>query len=326
MHTSHTRPGPHLVTVGETMGRFSAGAIGTLDFVPTFTIGLAGAESNVAIAAARLGAAAVWVGRVGQDSVGDLVERRIRAEGVRTVAVRDSGPTGLMVVSRRTSAGTRVDYHRTGSAGSHLRSEDVLEDVLTGAGIVHLTGITPALSEQAREATFAIAAAGRAAGALVSVDVNYRSKLWDQQSAAPVLAELLASADIAFAGPEEAQLVLGTDESDSLELARLVRGLGPREVVVKDGPRGCVAVLDDPDGGGEHRVPAIEVEAIDPVGAGDAFVGGYLADRLLGVPGGQRLDTAVRTGAYAVTVPGDCEGLPSRADLDSISTAEDVAR
>ena len=63
MHTSHTQPGPHLVTVGETMGRFSAGAIGTLDFVPTFTIGLAGAESNVAIAAARLGAPAAWVGR-----------------------------------------------------------------------------------------------------------------------------------------------------------------------------------------------------------------------------------------------------------------------
>nr|BFE69202.1 hypothetical protein GCM10020092_025030 [Actinoplanes digitatis] len=108
----------------------------------------------------------------------------------------------------------------------------------------------------------------------VSVDVNYRSKLWSSYDAAPVLRDLVTRAQVVFAGPDEAELVLGPGGNPAERLA----GLGPSEVVIKDGARGCTALIE----GERHAVKALEVTVVDPVGAGDAFVAGYLADRLAG--------------------------------------------
>src|SRR5687768_1447689 len=107
-------------TFGETMGLVAAEGIGPLDFVRGFTLTIGGAESNVAIGVARLGGTAAWLGRVGPDGTGDLIERRIRGEGVRTIAIRDDAFTGLMIRHRRSGELTHVDYHRMGSAGSRL--------------------------------------------------------------------------------------------------------------------------------------------------------------------------------------------------------------
>lgn len=327
-----TAPRPRrggLVTFGEAMGRISADQIGLLDVNRTFTLSVGGAESNAAVAAARLGADVTWAGRLGCDSVGDLIERRLRTEGVRSRITRDKGFTGLMVCSRRTNAGVRVDYHRAGSAGSRLTRDDVGEDLIRQAAVLHVTGITPALSDTARATTTWAVRTARDAGVTVSVDVNYRSKLWSPQEAAPVLRGLVQQADIVFAGPEEAALVLGTDEAyaavrarEPLALARALGALGARDAIVKDGPRGCAAAIDE----SEYVRAALPVETVDPVGAGDAFVAGYLVELLAGNDADKRLTTAIRTGAYAVTVPGDCEGLPFRHELDSFAAAEDVAR
>ncbi|GAA4513527.1 hypothetical protein GCM10023191_080720 [Actinoallomurus oryzae] len=236
-----------LVTFGEAMGRITADQIGLLDSSQTFTLSVGGAESNVAVAAARLGADVTWAGRLGRDSVGDLIERRLRTEGVRGRITRDDGFTGLMVCSRRTNAGIRVDYHRSGSAGARLTQDDVGEDLIRQAAVLHVTGITPALSDTARATTLWAVRTARAAGATVSVDVNYRSKLWPAQEAVPVLRELVAQADIVFAGPDETALVLGTEDDsvqdqEPLALARALAALGAQEAIVKDGPRGCAAV------------------------------------------------------------------------------------
>lgn len=317
-----------LVTFGESMGRIAPDQIGLLDFGRSSTISIGGAESNVAIGAARLGADVTWAGRLGRDAVGDLIARRLRSEGVRTRITRDPGFTGLMVCSRRTSTGVRVDYHRAGSAGSQLTPDDIGDHVLRSAGILHVTGITPALSETARETVFWAVRRAHTFGVVVSFDVNYRSKLWDQDEAGRTLGELAAEADILFASPDEAALLMaGTGRSpemleDPLALAHALACLGPREVIIKDGPRGCAAVID----GHEYVQPAFAVEAIDPVGAGDAFVAGYLAERLAGVEAPGRLDMAVRTGAYAVSVPGDCEGMPFREELTSLISVNDVIR
>ncbi|AWL41267.1 MULTISPECIES: sugar kinase [unclassified Streptomyces] len=323
--TARRKGGGGLVTFGESMGRISADQIGLLDTSRTFSVSVGGAESNVAVAAARLGADATWAGRLGRDSVGDLVERRLRTEGVRRRITRDDGFTGLMVCSRRTNAGVRVDYHRAGSAGSRLTPEDVGEDLIRQADVLHATGITPALGPTARTTTSWALRTAREAGVTVSLDVNYRAKLWSPREAAPVLRELVTQADIVFAGPEEAALVLGTQDvyaREPLEAARALVALGPRTAVVKDGPRGCAAVID----GRAYVREAVPVRTVDPVGAGDAFVAGYLAELLAGRDAGARLTTATRTGAYAVTVPGDCEGLPFRHELDAFTAAEDVAR
>jgi len=304
-----------LFTFGETMGLVAADGIGLLDHVSSFRYTIGGAESNVAVGVARLGGTATWLGRVGQDATGDLIERRLRAEGVRTIAIRDESFTGLMVRYRRTGEQTHVDYHRAGSAGSRLQPSDLPGD-LTEADILHVTGITPALSDSARVTVFQAVEQARAAGVTVSVDVNYRAKLWSRFDAAPVLRDLVSRADVAFAGPAEAALFLG-DEEPVAGLA----ALGPAEVVVKDGARGCAALVD----GKRYEVPALPVTVVDPVGAGDAFVAGYLADRMAGATPSARLRTAIATGAFAVTVPGDCEGLPRRAEL-AYPSGDDVLR
>ncbi|GAA0799030.1 sugar kinase [Spirilliplanes yamanashiensis] len=322
------RPAGGLVTLGETMGLVAADGIGPLEYARGFSFGIGGAESNVAVGVARLDGRATWIGRVGADATGDLVARRLAAEGVDTVAVRDPGFTGLMVRHRRSGGALHVDYHRAGSAGSRLAPADVPDAVVAAAGVLHVTGITPALSDSARDAVRHAVRVARAAGVPVSVDVNHRAKLWDRATAAPVLRELVEQADIVFAGPAEARLVLGgagqPAGQPAAELARALAALGPAEAVVKDGANGCTAVID----GDRHDLPAVAVTVVDPVGAGDAFVAGYLTARLAGASPAERLRTAIAVGAYAVTVPGDCEGLPRRAELDAfLSTPDDdVAR
>ncbi|MBN3928258.1 sugar kinase [Streptomyces verrucosisporus] len=326
MTDAHAVPAPRttggLLTFGETMGLIVATAIGTLEHARDFTFGIGGAESNVAIGVARLGAPATWIGRVGSDAAGDLVGRRLRAEGVRAVAVRDPSFTGLMIRHQRAAGVVHVDYHRAGSAGSRLTSDDLPVDAVRQAAILHLSGITPALSASARHATRYAVAAARAHGVLVSVDVNYRGKLWDRDTARRELRGLVTEADIVFAGVEEAQLVLGSHATAPERLAMDLAALGPAEAVVKTGSRGCTARLD----GVTHTEPALSVPVVDTVGAGDAFVAGYLAERLGGGGPAQRLRTACAMGAYAVSVPGDCELLPTRDELETFLKAGDVLR
>ncbi|GAA0453435.1 sugar kinase [Paractinoplanes deccanensis] len=305
-----------LFTFGETMGLVAADGIGPLPYARSFSFGIGGAESNVAVGVARLGGEATWLGRVGPDATGALIAERLGAAGVRTLAITDDSFTGLMVRHRRSAQFAQVDYHRAGSAGSRLSPADVPSAELSASGVVHVTGITPALSETARAAVFQSIETARAAGVPVSVDVNYRSKLWSRFDAAPVLRDLVSRADVVFASPEEAELFV-----DPQDVPAALAKLGPAEVIVKDGARGCTALID----GERHALPVLPVTVIDPVGAGDAFVAGYLADRLAGAPPADRLATAIAAGAFAVTVPGDCEGAPTRAELAALK-GDDVRR
>ena len=304
-----------LFTFGESMGVVAADGIGPLAHARTFSFGIGGAESNVAIGVARLGGEATWLGRVGPDTTGALIGRRLADAGVRALAIQDTMFTGLMVRYHRSGEFMHVDYHRAGSAGSRLTPADIPPAELREAGILHVTGITPALSETCRAAVFQSVETALAAGVPVSLDVNYRSKLWSRLDAATVLRDLVSMVDIVFAGPDEASLFVDDDYPGGLAK------LGPTEVIIKDGGRGCVAQIN----GERYEVPALPVTVVDPVGAGDAFVAGYLADRLAGEAPSQCLATAIATGAFAVTVPGDCEGLPDRAELAAL-TGGDIRR
>jgi 2-dehydro-3-deoxygluconokinase len=317
--TSPDRAAPAgLVTLGETMASFAAAGVGPLRHQPAMHLHVGGAESNVAISVTRLGGPATWLGRVGDDELGDLVLAQLRGEGVDVRhAVRDpDAPTGLMVKSRRTSTVGRVAYYRRGSAGSRLEPADLPVDILRAAGVLHVTGITPALSASARAATFAAVEEARAAGVPVSLDVNHRAALWSAQEAGPVLTDLAARADVLFSGDDEAGLLDATGDDEAI--VRALAAHGPGQVVLKLGARGALAAVDDV----LVRLPAYPVVAVDPVGAGDAFVGGYLAELLCGAGVEDRLRTATACGAFAVTVPGDWEGLPTRRDLQLLSTPE----
>lgn len=311
----------YALTFGESMGLLRQTTPGRLATQHTLGFGFGGAESNVAIGLARLGASVAWCGRLGDDGVGELIERELRAEGVRVLAARDTeAPTGLMLKERPTSGTSRVLYYRRAGSGSRLAPADVPPGLVEDAALVHLTGITSALSESASATVDSVIDRAKAAGVAVSIDLNYRSALWTSADAAPHFARLLARADIAFAGADEAAIVLGPGSAE--ELARGLRALGPTEAIIKLGERGCYADV------GEETLGrgAVPITAVDTVGAGDAFVAGYLAEWLANAPLAQRLDTAVAAGAFACLTEGDWEGLPRRRDFALLAAGDPVRR
>ncbi|MFB9821708.1 sugar kinase, partial [Arthrobacter ramosus] len=262
---------PYVVTLGETMALMASETPGPLAHASTLSLGIGGSESNVAIGLQRLGVQAVWCGRIGADSLGRLVEREIRAEGVDVrVAVDDDAPTGLMIKERRTPTAQKVAYYRSGSAGSRIAPDDVDDELIAGAALLHVSGITPALSPQAASTFRYAVAAAKASGVPVSFDLNYRSKLWNAETAGSAYREIIPDVDIVFAGLEEAELVVGTVR-DAEQAARCIAAMGPSQVVIKLGADGALAFVD----GKVFRQDALVIEAIDTVGAGDAFVAGY---------------------------------------------------
>ncbi len=311
-----------VVTFGETMALARAVGVGSLAHVSRLELGVGGAESNVGIGLARLGASVTWVGRVGADSLGDRVLRELRGEGVDVRAVVDpSAPTGLMFKERRTADATRVLYYRAGSAGSHLSPADLEGAGIPDAALLHVTGITPALSESAAVTTAAALDAATAADVPISFDVNHRSSLWTGRDAVSRYRAIAVRSTIVFAGEDEARLLVPGATTPG-ELARGIAELGPSQVVIKLGAQGALALV----GGKETQQVAVPVQPLDTVGAGDAFVAGYLADFLLGLPVDERLATAVATGAFACLHPGDWEGFARRDELVLLSAAEPVSR
>ncbi|WP_328779011.1 sugar kinase [Streptomyces canus] len=307
-----TPAAPEVVTFGETMAALRAQ--GALRLGGGLGLSVAGAESNVAIGLARLGHRVRWAGRVGADELGALVLRTLRAEGVdidHAVTDDTDRPTGLLLTEPRLGTLTRVSYYRAGSAGSAVSPADVLPALTPGARILHLTGITPALSPSAAEAVLAAATTAREAGITVCLDVNYRSRLWSTDRARTALRPLLDHTDLLIASDDELPLVLEQPGADEAEAVKGILAAGVTEVVVKRGARGATSVTAD---GATDRA-ARQVDAVDLVGAGDAFVAGYLSGLLDGADIPARLHRAVTTAAFAVATRGDWEGLPTRDEL-----------
>ncbi|QTX06294.1 sugar kinase [Agromyces archimandritae] len=263
-----------------------------------FRLDAAGAEANVASHLVRLGRVAAWAGRVGADALGERLVRQLAARGLGTAHVeRDpDAPTGLYVKD----PGHGVLYYRRGSAASRMSPSFLAS--LPAAGIVHHTGITPALSAGCDAMSGALAPHVHAAGGLVSFDVNHRPALWAADAAAPRLRELAAAADLVFVGLDEAARLWGAESAD--EVRRLLPE--PAVLVVKDGPRRATEF----DGGQRTEVPAIPVDVVEEVGAGDAFAAGYLAARLSGADAAARLSAGH---AAAVTALAETSDFPRAA-------------
>jgi 2-dehydro-3-deoxygluconokinase len=315
---------PELVALGEALIAFVARPAGPLHEARDFSAHVAGAETNVAIGVARLGHRVSFAGRTGDDAFGSMIARRLLAEGVAIGhLVRDSAPTGLLFRNLREFPPPEVAYRRSGSAGSRLAPDDVraaLEGLPPGT-VIHVSGVTPALSESCLAATVAVAQTARARELRLFVDVNYRARLWNKNAAAPVLRDLVASASIVTASRPEAALLTGKD--NAVDAAAALAALGPGVVVIRDDALGAVA------GTGPGRAPIVVPRrvvrpAVDPVGAGDAFNAGLIASLLEGQSLPDAIVNAHLCGAAAVGVIGDIEGLPTRQEL--IPSADDVRR
>jgi 2-dehydro-3-deoxygluconokinase len=287
-----------VLAVGETMVLVTPGSAEPLETAAEFRLDVAGAESNVASHLARTGTAAAWAGAVGADALGRRLLTTLAARGVDTscAVVDPDAPTGVFFKDPG-PGGTRVLYYRAGSAASRLGPAYAAALPLATAPLVHLTGITAALSESCRALLVEIIAVRTAARLPVSFDVNYRPGLWGPTAAAGVLLELARRCELVFVGRDEAETLWGT--STAAEIRALV---GRRcRLVVKDGGVGAHAF----HGGQAHFVSAPVVEVVEPVGAGDAFAAGYLAGHLGGDPAPVALQRGHRLAAAALATTAD---------------------
>jgi 2-dehydro-3-deoxygluconokinase len=325
-----TRPspageGPELVAFGEALIAFVASPAGPLHEARQFSAHVAGAESNVAVGVARLGHRVSFAGRVGDDAFGSMIIRRLLAEGVCTEhLIRDGeAPTGLLFRNLREFPPPEVAYRRKGSAGSRLAPDDVrsaLEGLPPGT-LVHVSGVTPALSESCRAALLVLAETADARELQLFVDVNYRARLWSTDAAAPVLRNLVASASVVTASRHEAAMVTGED--NPADAAAALIGLGPRVAVVRDDALGAVASTRSHQG--PIVVPSQTARrVVDAVGAGDAFNAGLVASLLENQSLPEAIANAHLCAAAVVGVIGDIEGLPTHREL--ISPADDIRR
>lgn len=303
-----------VLTIGESMAALRSAA--PIRLGGAVSISVAGAESNVAIGLARLGHKVRWTGVVGNDQLGELILRTLRAEGVDTGLVRrSSAPTGIAVFEQRLSGICRVDYHRAASAGSELRPSDLDDAFERAPRILHVTGVTLALGAGPRGAITRAVRLARERGTVVCLDVNDRRRLWTRDTAKSALNALVPEVDIVVASDDELDL-LATTTSDQRMLLESLRARGVKEVVVKHGAKGATLHLP----GRQIHQPARQVNAVNTVGAGDAFVAGYLSGMLDELSREEQLHRAVTLGAFAVACEGDWEGLPTRDELDVLDT------
>ncbi len=377
-----------VVCLGESMVTFLPSQPGRLADVPSFGRGIGGAESNVACALAAAGHRAAWVGRVGADGFGEHLVETIAGYGVDTSAVRrdPDRPTGIYFRTA-TDRGTdthEVAYYRAGSAASAMSPANVPYEELFAGRILHLSGITAALSADClallRELT-----AARTGRPLVSFDVNHRPHLWRGGDAdASVLLELARRSDLVFVGEDEAEEAWGIVGAEAIRAALpepsvvvVKRGSAGATVFasgLRPGPRSSIAGGAEnapgagptggggaenapgagptggggaenapgagPTGGGGAEcavggaesgpdtvthVPALRVDVVAAVGAGDAFAAGFLSATLRGLPVRDRARHGHLMAAAVLTVPGDLTEPPARDHADRLAALDDDA-
>lgn len=378
-----------VVTLGESMVTFLPSRPGRLADVPSFERAIGGAESNVACGLAAAGHRVAWVSRVGADGFGEYLVDTIGSYGVDTHAVqRDpqrptgiyfrtagervlrpvrepadghaargatdaaaGGPTDATAVLPAAAA-SEVVYYRAGSAASAMSCANAPTDVLRTGRVLHLTGITAALSPDCRDLlrdlTRPDGSGQRAHRPLLSFDVNHRVGLWrPADDPGDVLRGLARRCDIVFVGDDEAHALWGVTGGPDAVRAQLPE---PRVLVVKQGATG-VTVFHRPQDAGDDAhgaagvtgapdpqapdaaaapaapdtvtfVPALRVDVVAPVGAGDAFAAGFLSATLRGLPVRDRIRHGHLMAAAVLTAPGDLAAPPARDHADRLAALD----
>lgn len=271
-----------------------------------FHCSFGGAESNLAIGLARLELKTGWFGRLGNDPLGRRILKGIRGEGVDVsiAELSESEPTGLMLRDGAWGQ-TSVYYYRRGSAASRMTPQHLNEEYLKRAKVLHITGITPALSDSCKETVFAAVAMARKHGVKISFDPNLRLKLWPLEEAREVLLQLAEQADYFLPGYDELKLLYGTEDFDGTIVAKL-RQL-KAVTVVKGADQATLLVEKDRIEG----VPYFPVkEVVDPIGAGDGFCAGYLAAIIRGQSQLEAVRLGSLIGSLVVQGYGDWESIP----------------
>ncbi|MEU0631579.1 sugar kinase [Streptomyces sp. NPDC005989] len=326
--TADAATAAEVVCLGESMVTFLPSQPGRLADVPSFGRGIGGAESNVACALAAAGHRTAWVSRVGADGFGDHLVEAIAGYGVDTSGVRrdPSRPTGIYfrTATDRAADVHEVAYYRAGSAASAMSPRNIPYVTLPTTRVLHLSGITAALSADCL-ALLHDHTEPRPGRPLISFDVNHRPGLWRDADASPeVLLDLARRSDLVFVGEDEAAEAWGVHGAEAIRAALPE----PATLVVKRGAEGATVFSGDgdvPGAGDVTTVPALRVDVVAPVGAGDAFAAGFLSATLRGLPVRDRVRHGHLMAAAVLTVPGDLTAPPARAHADGLAALDDEA-
>jgi len=308
--------GAEIVTIGETMILlYGEDATAPLRFGGRLKLDFAGADSNFAIAMSRLGYRSAWISRLGDEPLGDLVLNAIAREGVDVSRViRDpTRNTGLYLKHHDATGVTRIQYYRRGSAASNLQPDDLSLNHFRDTRLVHLNGMTFALSESCARTMRRAVELALDCGAMISLDLNLRLQLWKIESAREAIGPVIQRSSAIFGTEEEFLDYFGVSDID--EALGAAVALGPRIAAAKMGPDGAVALVDGLRfAHAGYRAPAV----VDAVGAGDGFDAGFLASYIRGLSPYECLRRANLCGACAVATPGDFQGYPTLEEMERL--------
>ena len=339
---SHT-----VITFGEIMLRLSPPGFERFFQSPVLSAIFGGGEANVAASLAHFGLASRYVTRLPKHAIGESALRALRAEGIDTTHVLRGGDrVGIYFAeSGASQRASTVVYDRAHSSISELDPAAVPWDVvMQGASWFHVTGITPALGKNCAEATAQAIAAAKRAGARVSVDLNYRKKLWTEAQAQATMRPLMRDVDVVVANEEDLQAVLGVPVAGadvtggSLDVAgyraaaeRVTREFGPAQVAItlreslSASDNGWSAVLWDAKTKNMHQSQRYAVRLVDRIGGGDSFAAGLIYATLAGRPLDAALRFAVAASALKQTIPGDFNRV-TVVEVDALAAGDASGR
>ncbi|MFA9515655.1 bifunctional 2-dehydro-3-deoxygluconokinase/2-dehydro-3-deoxygalactonokinase [Halopenitus sp. H-Gu1] len=310
-----------LVTFGETMLRLSPPRGERLETTRELEVQTGGTESNVAAAAARLGIDSVWLSKLPDSPLGRRIVSELRSHGVRTGiswADPEETRTGTYYTEHGGDPrGTNVVYDRADSAFTTVRTSELPEGIFEGTGRFHTTGITPGLSQTAKQTTIDLLEAAGEAGVTRSFDLNYRGKLWSPAEARRTYESLFEYVDTLFVPRRDARDILEY-EGDAVEIAHgLLTEHDLDTVVLTRGEKGAVAVGD----GEVHEQGTYQSDTYDAIGTGDAFVGGFLSRRIDGGDVPDALQWGAATASLKRTIGGDIAVI-TRDEVESVLAGE----
>ncbi|MDE2124997.1 MAG: sugar kinase [Armatimonadetes bacterium] len=312
------RPRVEVITFGETMLRLAPLGSERLEQAATLEVRVGGSESNMAVALAGLGHSVAWWSRLPASPIGVRIESEVRRWGVNTShVIWDAGSdarAGLYFVSFGAPPWhVEVTYDRAHSAASAISAADITRERATGAKLLHVSGITPALSPSCKDAVQAAVSTARAAGMAVSIDVNYRARLWSAADCRKALTPLLTKANLLICTRSDAQEVFGLSGRAEAVAVAMRERFCTEAAVITCGSDGAVAATGDET----FSVCGYQLrEIVDPVGAGDAFCAGLLHGWLEG---------SVQVGlAYGVAMAAMKHGAPGDMLIAPLTAIERV--
>lgn len=336
-----------VVAFGEIMLRLSPPGFERFLQSPVLQATFGGGEANVAVSLAHFGLESWYVTRLPANAIGDAAVRALRAEGVHTEAIVRGG-SRLGIYFTETGASQRastVIYDRAHSAISEMPVDAVdWRATLAGTSWFHLTGITPALGARGVAASEAALAAARSAGAKISLDLNYRKKLWSPAEAQAVMRVLAKDVDVIIANEEDLQHVLGVSVEGAdvtgghLDLEayrdaarRVASEFGVTHVAVtlrestSASENGWSAVLWDASTGAFHRSQHYRISVVDRIGGGDSFAAGLIYGLVTGRSAEASLRFAVAASALKHSIPGDFNRA-SVTEVDQLAAGDGSGR